>query len=70
METTKVTAGIKSDSQPPRRNLQANRPPKLAHAAIHISRIPQQRTLKAKNGTAGTLGKSDTELDLRSSREG
>lgn len=64
METTNVTAGIRSDSQPPRRNLQTNKPPKLVHAAIHISRTPQQRTLKAKKGTAGTLSQSDIEFEL------
>ena len=69
IDTTNVTAGIRSDSQPPRRNLQTNKPPKLVHAAMHISRTPQQRTLKAKNGTAGILSQSDIESELNFSEE-
>ena len=48
IETTKVTAGIRRDSQPPSKKRQAKRPPKLVQAAMHISRIPQHSTLKAK----------------------
>jgi hypothetical protein len=46
--TTNVTAGMRRASNPPRRNLQTNNPPKSVHAAMHISRIPQHMTLNAK----------------------
>ena len=53
-----VMAGIGSASNPPSKNRQTKKPPKLVQVAMHRAATPQKKTLTAKKSTDGNLKKS------------
>jgi hypothetical protein len=58
MEINMVMAGMRSASNPPSKNRQTKKPPKVVQVAMHRAATPQKKTLTAKKSTAGNLKKS------------